>query len=324
VATARPDLSLPRPEQGAKVERIFSIAPSESAPSIGRADAKVTLEVCSDFECPFCSRLVPTLHELVENYGELIRVVWRNCPLPFHPLAMPAAEAALEVFAEGGDAAFWAYHDVLFAHQSSLEAARLPELAKGIAGVDVEKLKAALADHRHLARVRKELSAVVDSGAASGGFGTPATFVNGRLVEGAQPYETFEQAVERALIETPEAHAAAKAQSDLFYPMARVRHILIQWKGARGADAKVTRSQDEARVLAESLVVRLASERGSFPELARQKSDCPSAAQGGELGRITRGDLVPEFEQALFALEVGGISGVVETPFGYHIIMREE
>lgn len=319
-----PGLALPRPEQGPQVERIFSIAPSESAPSLGRADAKVTLEVCSDFECPYCARLVPTLHELVENYGELIRVLWRNCPLPFHPLALPAAEAAIEVFAQGGDAAFWTYHDVLFAHQSSLDVEKLPELAKGIAGIDLAKIKAALADHRHVARVRRELSAVVDSGAASGGFGTPAIFINGRLLEGAQPYETFEQAVERALIETPEAHKAAKAQSDLVYPMARARHILIQFKGARGADPKVTRSQDEARVLAESLALRLAKERGVFAELAREKSDCPSAAQGGELGRITRGDLVPEFEDALFTLKVGEISAVVETPFGYHIILREE
>lgn len=317
-------MSLPPPEPGTRVERVFSIAPSESAPSIGRADAKVTLEVCSDFECPYCARLVPTLHELVENYGDLIRVVWRNCPLPFHPLALPAAEAALEVFAQAGDTGFWTYHDVLFAHQSSLEVEKLPELAKGIAGVDQAKIKAALADHRHVGHVRAELSAVVDSGAASGGFGTPATFVNGRLLEGAQPYDAFEQAVERALIETPEAHKAAKAQSDLSYPMARARHILIQYKGARGADAKVTRSQDEARVLAESLALRLAKERGNFADLAREKSECPSAEQGGELGRITRGDLVPQFEDALFSLKVGEVSSVVETPFGYHIILREE
>jgi hypothetical protein len=251
-------------------------------------------------------------------------VVWRNCPLPFHPLALPAAEAAIEVFSQGGDTAFWTYHDVLFSHQSSLEVDKLPELAKGIAGIDLEKVKAALADHRHVARVRRELAAVVDSGAASGGFGTPAIFINGRLLEGAQPYETFEQAVERALIETPEAHKAAKAQSDLVYPMARARHILIQFKGARGADPKVTRSQDEARVLAESLALRLAKESGGFADIAREKSDCPSAVQGGELGRITRGDLVPAFEDALFTLKVGEISAVVETPFGYHIILREE
>lgn len=306
------------------VERIFTIPPLESSPKQGRADAKVLVQVCSDFECPFCARLVPTLHELVENYGELIRVEWRNCPLPFHPLAFPAAEAAREVYLEGGDSAFWAYHDVLFAHQGSLEVDKLPELSKGIAGVDPEKVKQALSDHRHQDAVRSDLAGVIDSGAASGGFGTPATFINGRLISGAQPYDVFEQAVERALIETPEAHAEAKARSDLAYPMGRARHILVQYKGARGADASITRSKEEARARAEQLFQQLVEKHKDFAELAREASDCPSAKEGGELGRFTRGDLVPAFESALFQLRVGEVSGVVETPFGFHIILREE
>jgi protein-disulfide isomerase len=306
------------------VERIFTIPPLESSPKLGRADAKVLVQVCSDFECPFCARLVPTLHELVENYGELIRVEWRNCPLPFHPLAFPAAEAAREVYLEGGDSAFWAYHDVLFAHQSSLEVDKLAELSKGISGVEPEKVKQALADHRHQEAVRADLGGVIDSGAASGGFGTPATFINGRLISGAQPYEVFEQAVESALIETPEAHAEAKARSDLAYPMGRARHILVQYKGARGADASVTRTKEEARARAEKLFSELVEKHKDFAKLAREASDCPSAKEGGELGRFTRGDLVPAFESALFALRVGEVSGVVETPFGFHIILREE
>lgn len=319
-----PGPSLEAPGQGSEVERIYSIAPSGNAPKLGRADAKVSVQVCSDFECPFCARLVPTLHEIVENYGELVRVEWRNCPLPFHSLALPAAEAAMEVYKQGGDTAFWTYHDVLFSHQSSLETDKLPELAKGIAGVDVEKVRAALADHRHVEAVRKDMESIVDSGAASGGFGTPATFINGRLISGAQPYEVFEQAIERALIETPEALAEAKARSDLVYPMARAKHILVQYKGAQGAAPTITRSKDDARALAEQLLARLTEQRADFAQLAREKSDCPSAERGGELGRFTRGDLVPEFESAAFALKVGEMSGVVETPFGYHIIVRLE
>lgn len=307
-----------------EVERIFSIAASPSAPKIGKADAKVLLQVCSDFECPFCARLVPTMHELVENYGDLIRVEWRHCPLPFHTLALPAAEAAVEVYQQGGDSAFWTYHDVLFSHQSSLAPEKLPELARGIAGIDAEKVKVALADHRHEATVRKDLSSVIDSGAASGGFGTPATFVNGRLISGAQPYEAFEQAVERALAETPAALAEAKTRSDLVYPMARAKHILVQYKGARGVPPNVTRSKEEARALAEQLLAQLTQQHADFAKLARDKSDCPSREQGGELGRFTRGDLVPEFESALFSLRVGEMSSVVESPFGFHIIVREE
>lgn len=320
-ATPTPQAEAP---SGPEVERVFAIASSPSAPKIGKTDAKVLVQVCSDFECPFCARLVPTLHELVENYGDLIHVEWRNCPLPFHKLALPAAEAAVEVYKQGGDAAFWAYHDILFSHQSSLATDKLPDLARSIAGVDAEKVKSALADHRHVDAVRKDLDSVIDSGAASGGFGTPATFINGRLISGAQPYDVFEQAVERALIETPEALAEAKSRSDLVYPMARAKHILIQYKGAQGAEPKVTRTREEARALAEQLLAKLSQQHADFAQVARQNSDCPSAPQGGELGRFTRGDLVPQFESALFALRVGEMSGVVETPFGYHIIVREE
>jgi protein-disulfide isomerase len=327
-AASSPAAPLPMPGEGASespaVERIFAIASSSAAPKIGKPDAKVLVQVCSDFECPFCARLVPTLHELVENYGDLIRVEWRNCPLPFHSLAQPAAEAAVEVHKQGGDTAFWAFHDLLFSHQSSLQTDKLPELARSVAGVDAEKVKSALADHRHAAEVRKDLGSVLESGAASGGFGTPAVFINGRLISGAQPYDVFEQAIERALIETPEALAEAKQRSDLVYPMARARHILIQYKGAQGAEPKVARTREEAQLLAQQLLLQLTQQHADFAKLAHDKSDCPSAQQGGELGRFTRGDLVPQFETALFALRVGAMSGVVETPFGYHIILREE
>jgi protein-disulfide isomerase len=322
---ARSSPALDAREPGSDVERVFTLPRgSAAAPKLGRDDAKVWLEVCSDFECPFCAQLAPTVHELVENYGELVRIAWRDCPLPFHKHAVPAAEAAREVYAQAGDAGFWAYHDALFAHQGALESQALVDLARGVSGVDAEKVRLALADHRHRPAVEADLRGVLDSGAAAGGFGTPATFINGRLISGAQPYEVFEQAVERALIETPEAYANAKAQSELAYPMARARHILIQYKGARGAEPKVTRSKEEARALAERLATRIVKEHADMARLARENSDCPSAPDGGELGRFTRGDLVPEFEQALFALEPGQFSGVVETPFGFHIIQREE
>src|SRR4051812_47780179 len=60
------------------VERIYELDHAERGPAMGPATAKVTLDVCSDFQCPFCARLVPTLKEVEENYGELVRVRWRN------------------------------------------------------------------------------------------------------------------------------------------------------------------------------------------------------------------------------------------------------
>lgn len=306
------------------VERIFTIAPSDKTPKLGSATAKVKLEVCSDFECPFCARLAPTMHELVENYGELVRVEWRHCPLPFHEHALPAAEAAAEVYAQGGDKAFWAYHDQLFAHQDALSADALVTYAHDVPGIDADKVRAALADHRHVPQIQGDLKAVVESGAASGGFGTPATFVNGRLVSGAQPYGAFEEAVERALKETPVEREAAEAQSRAAYPMVRLRHVLIQYQGAKGADAEVTRTKDEARALASELHQRIVTQAARLADLAKQYSDCPSAPEGGELGRFTRGELVPDLEKVAFALTKGELSPVVETPFGFHVILREE
>ncbi len=311
--------------QVAQVERIYHIAQSGHAPTLGSPDAKVKLEVCSDFQCPYCARLAPTLHELHENYGgELLQIRWRNCPLPFHEQAEPAAEAALEVYAQRGSDGFWAYHDALFAHQRELDTELFVTMAREIEGVDAERVRAALADRRHASEVRAELVALLDSGAAAGGLGTPVSFVNGRMIAGAQPYREFEDAVERALQELPEQRTRAEADSDSAYPMARVRHILVQYAGARGADPSVKRSKAEAQARAATLKQQLAKEPSGFAALAREASDCPSAKEGGMLGRFTRGELEPNIDVALFALEPGQVSEVIETPFGYHVLFRED
>ena len=311
-------------EGASDVERIYELKFPEVGPQIGPKEAKVTLDVCSDFQCPFCARLVPTLHELAENYEELVRIRWRNCPLPMHEDAMPAAEAAMEVYKQGGDKAFWAYHDALFAHQDQLDTESLVRLSGKAGGVKADEVRAALADHRNVPRVQADLRGVLDSGAASGGFGTPATFVNGRLLSGAQPYEAFEDAVERALQESPEAHQHAVEASRAAYPMATLRHILVQYQGAKGAEAKVTRSKDEARALATNIHEQLITKRATFAALVKQYSDDQSAPEGGLLGRFTRGELMPEINDTVFALAPGEVSPVVETPFGFHVFLRED
>jgi protein-disulfide isomerase len=311
-------------EPGADVERIYELAKMADAPALGDQAAKVTVEVCSDFECPYCAQLAPTVHELHENYEELLRIVWRNCPLPFHQHAMEAAEAAQEVQTQRGSAAFWAYHDLLFAHQHELNLDTLVALAGQVPGVDSAQVRAALGDHRHVEHIKRELLGVIDAGAASGGLGTPATFVNGRLLSGAQPYRNFEDAVERALQELPEARAHAVEASKQAYPMARVRHILVQFTGARGADARITRTREQAQQRAAGLRAQLMQGPIQFAELAHTESDCPSAREGGELGRFTVGELEPSMEIALFGLETGQVSEVIETPFGFHLLLRED
>jgi len=96
-------------------------------------------------------------------------------------------------------------------------------------------------------------------------------------------------------------------------------HILLMYEGS--ARSTASRSKDDAAAEIERL--RQEIEGGAdFAELAREHSDCPSGADGGALGTFGRGQMVPEFETATFALEVGETSGTVETDFGFHLIQR--
>lgn len=99
------------------------------------------------------------------------------------------------------------------------------------------------------------------------------------------------------------------------------RHVLIQYKGALRAPAKVTRTQEEAKAEIEK-VLEMVKQGEDFEYLARQYSDCSTASSGGDLRTFGRGKMDPAFEEAAFGCEVGGTTGIVETPFGYHIIQR--
>lgn len=99
----------------------------------------------------------------------------------------------------------------------------------------------------------------------------------------------------------------------------RASHILLMYAGS--ARSSATRSKQEA----EQQIAQLKGQidgGADFADLARQHSDCPSGKSGGDLGAFGRGQMVPAFEQAAFALPVGGTSEVVETDFGYHLIRR--
>ncbi|MGB5265595.1 MAG: thioredoxin domain-containing protein [Polyangiales bacterium] len=176
--------------------KIYDIPVPKNAPTKGGAKAKVVIQEFSDFQCPFCSRVNPTVAQVVKEYGDKVQFVWRDYPLPFHKDAQPAAQAAREVFAQKGNKAFWAYHDLLFANQKTLSRENLEKFAEQVGGINMKAFKAALDSGKHKAAVDADMAAVAKAGAR---IGTPSFFINGKLVQGAQPFAAFKVAIDDAL-----------------------------------------------------------------------------------------------------------------------------
>ncbi len=176
--------------------KIYEIAVAKDAPFKGGKNAKVVIQEFSDFQCPFCGRVNPTIKQLLDTYKDKIKIVWRNYPLPFHKEAQPAAEAAMEIYDQAGAAKFWAFHDILFENQRALTRPDLEKYAEQLGGVNMAKFKAALDNKTHEARVKADIEAVEKSGAR---IGTPSFFINGKLLQGAQPVERFKEVIDEAL-----------------------------------------------------------------------------------------------------------------------------
>jgi len=180
---------------GERVDARSVPVPPADAPSRGPAGAPVTIQVFSDFECPFCAVAAPLLHQVESEFGGSVRIVWRNLPLEMHPHAALAAETALEVYAERGGAAFWRFHDATFAAQrNGLDENVIQSLAESC-GVDRARYRAALTAHTHAAKIEADLSAADKAGIN----GTPAFFVNDYKAIGAIPYEEMRLIVRQAL-----------------------------------------------------------------------------------------------------------------------------
>ncbi len=168
-----------------------------NSPARGGKNAAVTVVIWSDFQCPYCSRVEPTINQLRTEYGDKVKWVWKNQPLPFHPNAMPAAEAAM---AAGDQGKFWEMHDKLFENQQKLGPDLYDQLAKEI-GLDLNKFHDSISSGKHKA----EISADMAAGAAAGAGGTPTFFINGHKLVGAQPADAFKQVIDAEL-----SHAVAK------------------------------------------------------------------------------------------------------------------
>lgn len=177
------------PKDAAPAGRIF--VETGNAPILGNPNAPITIVEFTDFECPFCSRANTTLHQLLTEYPDKIRIVFKNNPLSFHKNANAAHRAALAAQAQGK---FREMHDLLFANQKSLSAADLEKYASQI-GLDLNRFRQDMESEAIKTQVEEDLS----SGQHVGVRGTPHFFINGKRLSGAQPIDQFRAVIDDEL-----------------------------------------------------------------------------------------------------------------------------
>ena len=160
-------------------------------PVRGPETAPIEIVEFSDFDCPYCQRATNTIARILDEYGDQIRFVYKDYPLPSHPNAFKAAEAGNCANDQGE---FWPFHDRLFESQGALDVASLKTYASEL-GLEEEAFTACLDSGRHASRVERDL----EIGSGYGVSSTPTLFVNGRAVVGAMPYESFVEIIQEEL-----------------------------------------------------------------------------------------------------------------------------
>jgi predicted DsbA family dithiol-disulfide isomerase len=170
----------------------LDIAVGPGDPTNGSADAPVTIVEFTDFQCPFCERVQPAMQRIRKEYAGRVRIVAKQLPLPFHEQARGAAEAVLCAAAGGR---FWEMYDWLFAHQGGATPDAIKKAAEAMK-LDSAAFAACVDTKATAAKVNADMALAERFGIT----GTPAAVVNGVLIEGAQPFETFQQAIDDELV----------------------------------------------------------------------------------------------------------------------------
>ncbi len=164
---------------------------ADNDPSIGPADAKVTIIQFAEYQCPYCGKAGEAVDKVMETYGNDVRMVFRDFPLSFHPRAIPAAVAAN---CAGEQGKYWEMHNALMSNQRALEDTDLKAHADTLK-LDIAKWEECRKDPSQAAEVMKDF----EDGQAVGVSGTPAFFINGIMISGAQPFEEFKRIIDAEL-----------------------------------------------------------------------------------------------------------------------------
>jgi protein-disulfide isomerase len=187
-ASYKANVTIPYPD----LQRV-DVAVEADDPSVGPADAAITIVQFAEYQCPYCGKAREAIDQVMKDYDGKVRFVFRDFPLGFHDRAIPAAVAANCAFKQD-PAKYWKVHDTLMANQRALAEADL-ESAAVAAGVDLAKWKSCRTEVAMEEEVRKDMA----DGEAVGVSGTPAFFINGLFLNGAQPYEKFKTIIDREL-----------------------------------------------------------------------------------------------------------------------------
>ena len=167
-------------------------------PFKGAKDGKVTIVEYSDFQCPFCKRGYDTIEtQVLKQYPDKVKFYFRHFPLPFHPWAMPGAIAA-ECAKVQKPEAYWKLYDDYFNHQAEVNPGNVKEKAQEYlkdSGIDMAKWGTCYDNKETQAKVQAQN----DEGKSLGVTGTPAFFINGRMLVGAQPFEQFKNVIDDEL-----------------------------------------------------------------------------------------------------------------------------
>ncbi len=169
---------------------------TDDDPSMGPANAPVTIIEFSDYQCPYCEVWYKQVYQqLLASYPNQIRFVYRDLPLSMHPEAVPAAEAAN---CAGEQNAYWKYHDALFSQKYGLSRTAYDQYATDL-GLDLKAFAACLDSHRY----QGEIQADASDAARVGISGTPSFVVNGRILIGALPFSEFKTVIDEELAAKP-------------------------------------------------------------------------------------------------------------------------
>jgi protein-disulfide isomerase len=191
--------------QGVAWDKVYDVK-TAAAPSKGVESAPVTIVEFAEFQCPFCMSVGSTLEQIQSTYKDRVRFVWKHLPLVrIHSHAMDAAIAAEAARNQGR---FWEYHDKLFANQAQLEPKDLRKYAQEL-GLDLARFDKDREDQVLQTKVQADMNEARSLNVTS----TPTFFINGRLVSGAMPFETFSTIIDEELAKQPKTVASNRSSN---------------------------------------------------------------------------------------------------------------